>query len=111
MQPGETVSTALAGHQMFNRIEDSRKPYIAAIHGACMGGGLELSLACAGRICFQSFQYSSRPARSEVRSTSGARRVHVDFLKSSEFKRPWKQFLPERIYMVIVLIKWVWLMR
>ena len=45
MQPGEAVETALAGHEMLNRIEDSKKPYVAAIHGACMGGGLELSLA------------------------------------------------------------------
>ncbi len=50
MKPGEAVEIALAGHQMLNSIEDSQKPYVAAIHGACMGGGLELSLACAGRV-------------------------------------------------------------
>lgn len=50
MKPGEAVKTAQAGHLMLNRIEDSQKPYVAAIHGACMGGGLELSLACAGRV-------------------------------------------------------------
>lgn len=50
MKPGETKDIVISGHHAFNRIEDSRKPYIAAIHGACMGGGLEISLACAGRV-------------------------------------------------------------
>lgn len=48
--PGEAKKTSLVGHQLFNRIEDSKKPFVAAIHGACMGGGTELSLACAGRV-------------------------------------------------------------
>jgi 3-hydroxyacyl-CoA dehydrogenase/enoyl-CoA hydratase/3-hydroxybutyryl-CoA epimerase len=38
------------GQLMVQRIEDFPKPVIAAIHGACLGGGLELSLACHYRI-------------------------------------------------------------
>ncbi len=38
------------GHFILNRIEDFKKPIIVAIHGSCMGGGLELSLACHYRI-------------------------------------------------------------
>lgn len=37
-------------HDIFNLLEDMRVPVIAAIHGACMGGGCELSLACDYRI-------------------------------------------------------------
>ncbi|MFZ9886491.1 MAG: 3-hydroxyacyl-CoA dehydrogenase NAD-binding domain-containing protein [Myxococcota bacterium] len=33
-----------------DRIEASRKPVVAAIHGACLGGGLEVALACHYRI-------------------------------------------------------------
>ena len=38
------------GHAILNRIEDFKKPIIVAIHGSCMGGGLELSLACHYRV-------------------------------------------------------------
>lgn len=38
------------GHEIFRRIEASRKPYIAAIQGSCLGGGLETALACRYRI-------------------------------------------------------------
>jgi len=48
--PGEGKKTSILGHKMFALIEDSKKPFVAAIHGACMGGGTEISLSCAGRV-------------------------------------------------------------
>ncbi len=38
------------GHAILDRIEAFPKPIVVAIHGSCMGGGLELSLACHYRI-------------------------------------------------------------
>ncbi|CAD6184467.1 unnamed protein product [Caenorhabditis auriculariae] len=38
------------GQEQFLRIENSKKPVVAAIMGSCMGGGLELALACHYRI-------------------------------------------------------------
>ena len=38
------------GQEMLQRVADFPKPVIAAIHGACLGGGFELALACHYRI-------------------------------------------------------------
>jgi enoyl-CoA hydratase len=37
-------------HSVFSKIETFPKPFIAAINGVCLGGGLELALACHLRI-------------------------------------------------------------
>jgi 3-hydroxyacyl-CoA dehydrogenase / enoyl-CoA hydratase / 3-hydroxybutyryl-CoA epimerase len=50
----ETASQAEAmsrdGHALLDRLEKLRTPVVAAIHGACLGGGLEAALACAYRV-------------------------------------------------------------
>lgn len=38
------------GQQFLNDLQAMPKPVVAAIHGACLGGGLELSLACHYRV-------------------------------------------------------------
>ncbi|WP_428235542.1 fatty acid oxidation complex subunit alpha FadJ [Gracilimonas sp.] len=42
------------GHKILNRIAGFSKPIAVAVHGSCMGGGLELSLACHYRVCSDS---------------------------------------------------------
>lgn len=42
------------GQTVFNRLADLKIPTVAAIHGACVGGGLELALACDWRIASDS---------------------------------------------------------
>src|SRR4029078_10829293 len=38
------------GHALLDRLENLRTPVVAAINGACLGGGLEAPLACAYRV-------------------------------------------------------------
>ncbi len=37
-------------HRIFQRLEDLKSPTLALIHGFCLGGGLEMALACRYRV-------------------------------------------------------------
>ncbi|OON14467.1 enoyl-CoA hydratase/isomerase family protein, partial [Opisthorchis viverrini] len=44
------------GQMAFQQIESSKKPVVAAIMGSCLGGGLEMALACHYRIAMDTKQ-------------------------------------------------------
>ena len=52
--PAEAEAAMQAGQEGFARLEalhrDRGKPVVAAIHGACLGAGMELALACSSRV-------------------------------------------------------------
>ena len=41
------------GQQLFNRIENLKCPSVAVINGVCLGGGLELAMACDYRVALE----------------------------------------------------------
>ncbi|MGH7676834.1 MAG: fatty acid oxidation complex subunit alpha FadJ [Gemmatimonadaceae bacterium] len=47
----DAENAARYGQRLLNLIAASRVPVVAAIHGACLGGGLEMALACRYRVC------------------------------------------------------------
>ena len=47
---GDAETASASGHRMMSRLERARTPVVAAIHGACLGAGLEAALACAYRV-------------------------------------------------------------
>ena len=48
--PDDLAALLALGQQVFDRIAALKIPSVAAIHGACAGGGCELALACDWRV-------------------------------------------------------------
>ena len=65
-EEGEALSRAGAGDPR-PRWRRCRVPVVAAIHGACLGGGLELALACRYRVASDDPKTRARPARGDAR--------------------------------------------
>ena len=69
-QTGEMRGFISEGQRVFNRLSALRVPTVAAIHGACAGGGYEITLACDYRIA------SDDPATAQSFSAQAITRRH-----------------------------------
>ena len=47
----EAAELSRTGQRFCARLENFKAPVVAAIHGSCLGGGLELAMACHARVC------------------------------------------------------------
>jgi 3-hydroxyacyl-CoA dehydrogenase/enoyl-CoA hydratase/3-hydroxybutyryl-CoA epimerase len=53
-----TVETGIGrAHQVIDRLEALKIPTVAVIHGFCLGGGLEVALACQSRIAIENARF------------------------------------------------------
>ena len=58
----DTLDFAKMGQHLMELIDDFPAPVYAAISGYCMGGGLDLALACDVRICAENAVFAHRGA-------------------------------------------------
>jgi enoyl-CoA hydratase len=63
LTPASALDFATRGQNLFQRIADARQLTIAAVNGYCMGGGLDLALACRVRIASTSAVFAHPGAR------------------------------------------------
>jgi 3-hydroxyacyl-CoA dehydrogenase/enoyl-CoA hydratase/3-hydroxybutyryl-CoA epimerase len=55
--PAQIETLLRGGHEIFDRLDRLPLPTVAVIHGYCLGGGLEIALACDHRLAIDSASF------------------------------------------------------
>ncbi len=57
MNKAEAMAMAKRGQDVFFKIENCKKPVVAAVNGFALGGGCELAMACHFRLCSENAKF------------------------------------------------------
>ena len=63
LTPDSALDFAALGQGLFRRIAEARRLTVAAVNGYCMGGGLDLALACGVRVASHAAVFAHPGAR------------------------------------------------
>ena len=68
----DLLQTIIAMQDAISSVENCSKPVIAAIHGACIGAGVDLIAACDIRICSKEARFSVREVKVAIVADLGS---------------------------------------
>lgn len=57
LNKAQAMALAKRGQDVFFKIENSKKPIVAAVNGFALGGGCELAMACHFRLCSENAKF------------------------------------------------------
>ena len=57
LNKSEAIALAKRGQDVFFKIENCKKPIVAAVNGFALGGGCELAMACHFRLCSENAKF------------------------------------------------------
>ncbi len=86
LEPESAKRRLMRSHQVFATVENFHWPVIAAIHGYCLGGGLELALCCDIRYAGQDASFGFPEVKLSIFPGNGGCARALHFLGLGRFK-------------------------